>query len=113
MSNPQPLNIAAVAHELSGQSVVLADGDDLGVITDVVQTSVAANGVPAHALVVEVDDAMPDTPTDPVLISAASVLTVTNDAVVLGTTARWLDQHMVAEPRALLSGSARSISLTA
>jgi hypothetical protein len=99
MSNPQPLNIAAVAPDLPGQHVVLADGDELGVITDVVQTSVAANGVPAHAIVVEVDDAMPDTLADPLLISAASVLTVTNDAVVLGTTARWLDQHTVAEPK--------------
>ena len=91
-------NIAAVAHDLPGQSVVLADGDDLGVIVDVVETQGAADGLTAHALVIDLHETTTDTPADQLFISGASVLAVTDDAVVLGTTARWLDQHMVAEP---------------
>lgn len=98
MANPERPNIAAVADDLLGQNVVLADGDQLGVITDVVQTSAAPDSVPAHALVIDVDDATTDTPAEPIVISDESILAVTDDAVVLGTTARWLDQHMVAEP---------------
>ena len=97
MHSPRP-NIAAVAHYLPGHNVVLADGDDLGVITDVVETLDASDGVPAHALVIDVHETTMDTPTDPLFISSESVLAVTGDAVVLGTTARWLDQHTVAEP---------------
>jgi hypothetical protein len=98
MANPQRPSIAAVAHDLPGQHVVFADGDELGVITDVVQTSAADDAVPAHALVVEVDELATDTPADLLLISTEGILTVTDDAVVLGTTALWLDQHTVAEP---------------
>src|SRR5215204_5770601 len=88
-------SIAAVAHDLPGQNVVLADGDELGVITDVVETSAATSGVSAHALVVDVNDTTTDTPVSPLLISGDGVVAVTDDAVVLGTTARWLDQHVV------------------
>src|SRR5688572_26375066 len=76
-------SIAAVAHDLPGQSVVLADGDDLGVITDVVETPDASGGVPAHALVIDIDHETTNTPSDPLVISGESVLAVTDDAVVL------------------------------
>jgi hypothetical protein len=94
MSNlPRP-SITAVAHDLPGHSVVLADGEELGVVADVIETAVS-DGAPAHALVVEVDAGTTDEPADPLLIAADGVLTVTDDAVVLGTTAAWLGQHTV------------------
>jgi hypothetical protein len=97
MSNLQRSNIAAVAHDLPGQNVVLADGDELGVIMDVVETSAATIGVSAPAIVVDISDATTETPTESLVISGKTVVAVTDDAVVLGTTACWLDQHVVAE----------------
>ena len=91
-------SIAAVAHDLPGHNVVLADGDDLGVITDVVETPDASGGVSSHALVIDMHTSTTDTPVDPLFLSGESVLAVTDDTVVLGTTARWLDQHTVGEP---------------
>jgi len=89
--------IGAVASDLPGQPVVFADGEALGVVTEVVATPASASHPASHALVVQAEHVSGEAQREPLLIPDATVLMVTDDAVVLGTTARWLDQHIVAE----------------
>ena len=51
----------------------------------------------------------PDTPADPLVISAESVLAVTDDAVVLGTTARWLATTPTLHPSKFATAMQRRI----
>jgi hypothetical protein len=88
-----PPSIAPLADRLPGHTVILADGDEIGVVAEVVETPATVSNAPSHALVVQVDQPEDDTPSDPLVVSAESVLAVTDDAVVLGTTAPWLSQH--------------------
>jgi len=92
-----PPNIARMTEQLSGHTVVLADGDVIGVVADVVETPDTTTHSASHALVVEVAEPAADAPPESLVVSGEAVLTVTDDAVVLGTTATWLGQHTVTD----------------
>jgi hypothetical protein len=92
-----PPNIARMTEQLSGHTVVLADGDELGVVADIIETPATTAHSTSHALVVQVAEPAADAPPEPLVVSGEAVLTVTDDAVVLGTTATWLGQHTVTD----------------
>ena len=92
-----PPNIARMTDQLPGHTVVLADGDEIGVVTDIVETPATTGHSTSHALVVQVAEPADEAPPEPLIVSGEAVLAVTDDAVVLGTTATWLGQHTVTD----------------
>jgi hypothetical protein len=98
----QKPNLADLASEVAGQSVVLADGEELGVVEGVISApphSAAQN--PEHYLVVYVEQPLSVTHTPEatrLFIEDDRIHTVTADTVVLGTTAPWLTHHASTQP---------------
>ena len=97
---PQRPCIATVSAELPGQPVLTADGEEVGVVADVVKVAETDCGGVSHALVVKVEQEVPDLATNEVLIPDDDVLALTDHEVVLGTTMTWLPHHTIAEPPA-------------
>jgi hypothetical protein len=78
-----------------GQTVVLADGDEVGTVEAVVEPP---DSQQAPLIVVHVDTATLPQDADHLYIPQHAVHLVTEHDVVLGTTAAWLAQHAVTEP---------------
>lgn len=97
MQYQQP-SITAVADHLPGQRVVLADGEDLGVIQRVIDSIRPEDGSEDHILAVQVDSPAIDVPAGAVFVPERAISFVTDDEVVLGTTAPWVTHYCLEEP---------------
>ncbi len=97
MQYQQPC-ITAVADQLPGQRVVLADGEDLGVVQSVIDTIRPDDGEEDHILAVQVNSEETGVPLGAVFVPERVVSFVTDEAVVLGTTAPWVAHHCLVEP---------------
>jgi hypothetical protein len=94
--------IASLAPSLPGHVVVMADGDEFGIVEGVVSTPRDEDAdSPEHFLVVKVEQSAPEqeVPQSTVLfIDDDTVHAVTEDAVILGTTTQWVSHHAITEP---------------
>ena len=94
----QPPCLTAVADQLPGKHVVLADGEDLGVIQGVIELIRPDGGEEDHVLAVQVDSDSVEVPAESVFVPERVVSFVTDEAVVLGTTAPWVAHHCLTKP---------------
>lgn len=94
----QPPCLTAVADQLPGKHVVLADGEDLGVIQVVIDLIRPDDGEEDHVLAVQVDSDSVEVPAESIFVPERVVSFVTDEAVVLGTTAAWVTHHCRTEP---------------
>lgn len=94
----QAPSITAVADQLPGQRVVLADGEDLGIVQEVIDAAQSYDGSDDHVLAVRVDREDVDLPTGAVFVPERVVSFVTDEAIVLGTTAPWVAHYCRVEP---------------
>ena len=73
-----------------GQRVILSDGDELGIVEALVESP---DGDADPFIVVDIAETALTEEADRLYVPQDAVHLVTDDDVVLGTTARWLAQH--------------------
>lgn len=88
--------VPTASNELTGRTVVMADGDEVGVVEGVI----AAAHAEAEAHVIVAVTATATVPSMQWSVPAHAIHTITETDVILGTRADWIEPHHWTQPPA-------------